>query len=1289
MTLANTTVKQRYPGDGLQTTFAIPFDFQNNSEIKVLLRDENVNPATETVLTISTHYTLTGSPATDVEMITAPIVGEYLLVYRVTPNTQATDYIETGTFPATAHENALDKLTQEVQENAEQIGRAFKFPISEDISALDLAFPSPTADYILGWNATGDAIESKDPASLTLIGIGDVIGPGAATDNAFARFDSVTGKLIQNSVVIASDVGVVSGITQLNVDNIRVDGNSITSTNLNGDINVTPSGTGNLVLDGLKWPQADGAGGTFLTTNGTGQLSFSAGAAGNVTGPGLSADNAIARFNGVDGKTIQNSGILIDDSDQITGVVQLSVGNLRLDTNQLISTNANGSINLTPNGTGDVVLDGVKWPQLDGAAGQALHTTGAGQAYWDTALTGDVVGPAVAVDNEIPRYDGITGKLVQGSGVIISDLAVLTGLDSAFIGELELTNSYIKPSTPGDDLQLVTNGVGSNIVLDYIDWPKVDGVMGQVLTTDGAGVSSWTTPAGGGDVLGPGASTDNAVVRWDLATGTAIQDSVVIIDDVGVVTGVTQLDVDNIRVDGNSIISTDVNGDLILTPNGTGDLVLDGLNWPQADGAAGQTLTTDGLGQLSWSAAGAGDVVGPAGATDEALVRFDGVTGKLVQNSVGLLTDAGAMSGLTQLDVDNLRLDGNTLSSTDVNGNINLTPNGTGDVVLVGVTVSDTNTVSGVTQLDVDNIRIDGNTIISTDAAGNINITPDTTGDLVLDGVKWPQADGAANAFLQTDGAGQTSWVAGNAGDVVGPAGATDNALARYDGATGKLLQDSLIIADDVGAVSGITQLDVDNIRIDGNSITSTDAAGNINITPDTTGDLVLDGLKWPQVDGTANQVIETDGAGQLSWVDAGGGGGLTVVEHVADATMTANTINITNSASRIVLTLPATSAQGDRFIVIGKGSGGWQVAQQAGQTVYRSGSNSITGTDGATVSGDANDSVSLATITANTDFGIYASEGSLAFSGGVGYWMGGSYETSAAGIQTDMSRFILSTVTASTSASTLTTKRAAAAGASGKGVGAIAGGTTDYGSGRLSDIEKITYSTDLTSVQTSALSVAKLDVGGGESSTDGYFYGGNEGAPASSADYRKHNIASDTAATITGTLVQDYRECGGAVTNGAATNMYSFPGRDGAGGTYDEIDKCVFATETVSQIADVLSGQAYKSGSGYSSTKGYWMHMIDSPDANTNYIEDLTFATEVSNTLSATMPVSKSNGKGVFDASTTYVSTATDIASGDPNGAGDNSVYSLNHGTETTSTEATTTIADRTQCAACTSNFL
>lgn len=52
---------------------------------------------------------------------------------------------------------------------------------------------------------------------------------------------------------------------------------------------------------------------------------------------------------------------------------------------------------------------------------------------------------------------------------------------------------------------------------------------------------------------------------------------------------------------------------------------------------------------LATAAGAAGDVVGPGSSTDNALVRFDGTTGKLVQSSVGVLDDSGNLSGIAAL----------------------------------------------------------------------------------------------------------------------------------------------------------------------------------------------------------------------------------------------------------------------------------------------------------------------------------------------------------------------------------------------------------------------------------------------------------------------------------------------------------------------------------------------------------------------------------------------------------------------------------------------------------------
>lgn len=83
---------------------------------------------------------------------------------------------------------------------------------------------------------------------------------------------------------------------------------------------------------------------------------------------------------------------------------------------------------------------------------------------------------------------------------------------------------------------------------------------------------------------------------------------------------------------------------------------------------------------------------GPSGSgTDERLVRWDGTTN--LQDSTAALTNAGALSGLTQLVVDDLILDGATIASSAPNSltldssagasaNIILTPGSSGQVVI-------------------------------------------------------------------------------------------------------------------------------------------------------------------------------------------------------------------------------------------------------------------------------------------------------------------------------------------------------------------------------------------------------------------------------------------------------------------------------------------------------------------------------------------------------------------------------------------------------------------------------
>ena len=61
------------------------------------------------------------------------------------------------------------------------------------------------------------------------------------------------------------------------------------------------------------------------------------------------------------------------------------------------------------------------------------------------------------------------------------------------------------------------------------------------------------------------------------------------------------------------------------------------------------------------------------------------------------------------------------------------------------------------------------------------------------------------------------------------------------------------------------------NLDVNGNSIVSA-SGGNIAITPDTSGNIILDGLTFPNADGSNGQVLQTNGSGTLSFTTVSSG---------------------------------------------------------------------------------------------------------------------------------------------------------------------------------------------------------------------------------------------------------------------------------------------------------------------------------------------------------------------------------------------------------------------------------
>jgi len=121
----------------------------------------------------------------------------------------------------------------------------------------------------------------------------------------------------------------------------------------------------------------------------------------------------------------------------------------------------------------------------------------------------------------------------------------------------------------------------------------------------------------------------------------------------------------NLDVNGNSIVSVS-NGNISITPDGTGDVILDGLKYPQADGTTGQFLKTDGSGQLAFATVdtnlvndttpqlggnldlNSSDITGTGNINITGTIQSSGdITGTLATAAQPNITSLGTLSSLT------------------------------------------------------------------------------------------------------------------------------------------------------------------------------------------------------------------------------------------------------------------------------------------------------------------------------------------------------------------------------------------------------------------------------------------------------------------------------------------------------------------------------------------------------------------------------------------------------------------------------------------------------------------
>jgi hypothetical protein len=295
-----------------------------------------------------------------------------------------------------------------------------------------------------------------------------------------------------------------------------------------------------------------------------------------------------SKLSSTPGVLTASSAILVDALKKIDNI---KVGNLDLINNTLSSTNTNGDVIVAPNGTGNVIISGNKYPKTAGSAGQVLLTDGLGQTSWSTPAASSF--NLAANTGTLDVFNGGETLTFTGSGAIDTVVGnnvitfsakdatstvkgVATFNASGFVvtaGDVSLKANVLQSIVTGSGTMTPTaNAVtftGTNSSVTHVGTTIT--FAPNIATSAALGIASFNTSSfavAAGDVTIKAAGVSNSqLVNSAVTIGTT---SVSLGATVTTFAGLTNVTVGNINIVGNTISTTNANGNLILAPNGTG-----------------------------------------------------------------------------------------------------------------------------------------------------------------------------------------------------------------------------------------------------------------------------------------------------------------------------------------------------------------------------------------------------------------------------------------------------------------------------------------------------------------------------------------------------------------------------------------------------------------------------------------------------------------------------------------------------------------------------------------------
>ena len=207
-----------------QTSFAVPFEFFDTTDLKVVVDG--------TTKTITTHYTVSGgngSTGTVTMSVTGATGGSTVIIYREIPLSRTTDFPASGAFPISTLNTELDRTVALFDDRKDRIDRSVRLNDNDDAASMVLPLKASRVGTVLGFNATTGAAEAG-PTIANVNSLADITTNINTVGGIASNVTTVAGISSNVTTVagISSNVSTVAGISS-NVTTVAGKASLITS----------------------------------------------------------------------------------------------------------------------------------------------------------------------------------------------------------------------------------------------------------------------------------------------------------------------------------------------------------------------------------------------------------------------------------------------------------------------------------------------------------------------------------------------------------------------------------------------------------------------------------------------------------------------------------------------------------------------------------------------------------------------------------------------------------------------------------------------------------------------------------------------------------------------------------------------------------------------------------------------------------------------------------------------------------------------------------------------------